>query len=224
MSENPTKTQNVTCPRQLFGKDLPSELKGKLNSGHNLLVQGDFNLNYDDLHTWMLGLGLENVIAKKHGKGPTSYNRSNEDTIDHIFGTPNFNIPSGGFLAYGRLLSDHRGLWVDIPNHMLYGYNPPQLVFHFARRLKLNDPRVAAKYLTYLHSAMMEHDVFYRMDNLHRRTVYPLPINLAEEYELLDTLICTLMDKAKKMQETSHRQNSLVSDIQKMLPDLGMLV
>ena len=129
ISEHKAQLQDVTCPRQLFGKDLRLELKSKLDAGHNILVQGDFNSNYDDLHTWMLGLGLENVIAKKHGRGPTTYNRSNKDAIDHIFGTANFNIQSGGFLAYGRLLSDHRGLWVDIPNHMLYGYNPPNLSF-----------------------------------------------------------------------------------------------
>ena len=204
ISEHKAQLQDVTCPRQLFGKDLRLELKSKLDAGHNILVQGDFNSNYEDLHTWMLGLGLENVIAKKHGRGPTTYNRSNKDAIDHIFGTANFNIQSGGFLAYGRLLSDHRGLWVDIPNHMLYGYNPPQPVFHFARRLKLKDPRVVSKYLTFLHSSMREHDVFYKMDNLHRRTVYPLHTNLAEEYELLDTLICTLMDKAEKQCRKLH--------------------
>ena len=110
MSENSFETQNVTCPRQLFGTDLRSELKNKLDAGHDLLVQGYFNSHYDDLHFWMLALGLDNLITKKHGKGPTTYNRSNVDAIDHIFGTPNFNIQSGGFLVYGRLLSNHRGL------------------------------------------------------------------------------------------------------------------
>ena len=204
MSENDCATQNVTCPRQLFGKDLRSELRNKLEAGHNLLVQGDFNSNYDDLHSWMLELGLENIIAKRHGRGPTTYNRSNADAIDHIFGTSNFHIQSGGFLAYGRLLSDHRGLWVDIPNHMLYGYNPPQPVFHFARRLTLKDPRVVSKYLVFLHSSMKEQDVFYRMNNLHKRTVYPLPTNLADEYEALDELVCTLMDKAEKQCRKLH--------------------
>lgn len=87
---------------------------------------------------------------------------------------------------------------MDIPNHMLCGNNPPQLVFHFARRLKLNDPRVVSKYLSFLHSAMKEHDVFYRMDSLHRRTVYPLSTKLADEYEVLDELIYILMEKAEK--------------------------
>ena len=109
MSENSCATQNVTCPRQLFGKDLRSELKSKLEAGHNLIVQEYFNSHYYDIYPWILGLGLENIIAKKHGRGPTNYNRSNVDAIGHIFGTSNFHIQSGGFLAYG-LLSDNRGL------------------------------------------------------------------------------------------------------------------
>lgn len=95
MSENSCATQNVTCPRQPFGKDLRSELKSKLEAGHNLIVQGDFNSHYDDLYSWMLGLGLENIIATKYGRGPTTYNRSNVDAIDHTFGTSKFHIQSG---------------------------------------------------------------------------------------------------------------------------------
>ena len=117
--------------------------------------------------------------------------------IDHIFGTSNFNIKHGGFLVYGILISDHRGLWLDIPNHMLFGYNPPQPVFHFAIRLKLNDPRVVAKYLTYLHCEMKERDIFHRMDKLQKRNLYPLTQYLAEEYERLDALIFQLMDAAE---------------------------
>ena len=83
-------------------------------------MQGDFNSKYEDLHTWMLVLGLENIIAKKHGKGLITYNRYNNEATDHIWGTPNFNIRSGGFFAYGRLLNDHRGLWLDITNHILF--------------------------------------------------------------------------------------------------------
>ena len=65
MSENKDNFPDVSCPTQLFGKYLYAELKNKLDNGHNLIVQGDFNSQYDDLHIWMFGLGLENIIAKK---------------------------------------------------------------------------------------------------------------------------------------------------------------
>ena len=121
MSENAATLPDISFPRQLFGKDLHSDLQKKLDLSHNLIVQGDLNSHHEDLLSWMLELGLEDIIAKKHGLGPTTYNRSADAPIDHIFGTCNFNIKHGGFLAYGRLLSDHRVLWVDIPNHMLFG-------------------------------------------------------------------------------------------------------
>ena len=121
MSENATTLPDISCPRQLFGKDLHSDIRKKLDLGHNLIVQGDLNFHHEDLLFWMLELGLEDIIAKKNLLGPTTYNRSADAPIDHIFGTFNFNIKHGGFLAYRRLLSDHLGLCVDIPNHMLFG-------------------------------------------------------------------------------------------------------
>ena len=108
---------------------MQSETQSKLDKGHNLIIQGGFNYNYKDLHKRMLKLGINDIIAKQHGKGPTTYNRSSDSPIDHIFCTANLTITNGGFLANGKLLSDHRGLWVDIPNHMLFGYNPPQPEF-----------------------------------------------------------------------------------------------
>ena len=79
---------------------------------------------------------------------------------------------------------------------MLYGYNPPQLVFHMARRLKLTDPRVVARYITYLHCAMEDNDLFYLMDVLHKVTSL-LPQHLIDDYEAIDVLVCKHIDEAE---------------------------
>ena len=97
MSENATIIPDTPCPRQLFDIDLQLEIQSKLDQGHNLIIQGGFNSNYEDLHKWMLELGLNDIIAKKYGKGPTTYNRSSESPIDHIFGTSIFTITNGCF-------------------------------------------------------------------------------------------------------------------------------
>ena len=88
-------------------------------------------------------------------------------------------------------------MWVNIPYHLLFEYNPPQPVFHMVRRLRLNDPRGITKYLTYLHISMVDHDQFHRMNDLHRRTVCPLPNHLAKEYKAIDRLVCKLMNEAE---------------------------
>ena len=95
-------------------------------------------------------------------------------------------------------MSDHRGVWVDIAKLLLYGYTPPQPHFFNTRRLKLDDPRVVARYLTYLHSSMQDHDLFNRMNELHTASRYPLPQYLIDNYEEIDCLVGRLMDEAEQ--------------------------
>ena len=190
---------DITCPRELFGHDLKRLVESRQIAGHQIILQGDFNAEYDLLEEWMLDLGLVDLIKKKHKwKGPRTCTKSKDSPIDAIFGSPIFETRFCGFLAFGRLLSDHRGLWIDIPKILLYGYNPPFIVSPLARRLKLDDPRVVEKYLTYLHSSMKDHNLFQRMDLLHSKTVYPLPQHLIEEYERIDELVNRLMEEAEE--------------------------
>ena len=200
MASNPDKfPSDITCPRELFGFDLKNLVESKQVAGHQIILQGDFNAEYDLLEEWMLDLGLVDLIKKKHGcKGPRTCTKSKDSPIDAIFGSPIFDTLACGFLSFGRLLSDHRGLWMDIPKVLLYGYNPPAIVNPLARRLKLDDPRVVEKYLTYLHCSMKEHNLFERMDLLHSQTVYPLPQHLIDEYEAIDVLVNRLMEEAEQ--------------------------
>ena len=45
---------------------------------------------------------------------------------------------------------------------------------YHARRLKLADPRVVEKYLPYLYSAMQDHDIFQKMEDIHNVAIYSL--------------------------------------------------
>ena len=78
--------------------------------GHQLIIQGDFNSEYEDLKPWMNDLRLADLIGKKHGKNPRNHTRSKDSPIDCIFDTANFRILRGDYLSFGRLDSDHRGL------------------------------------------------------------------------------------------------------------------
>ena len=127
--------------------------------------------NYDpNLKKWMQDLGLVDLIAQRHGASPKTHIRSKDAHIDCIYGSSHFNIARGGFFSFHKLLSDHRGVWVDIPKFLLYGYNPPKPTFPSARRLKLNDPRVVHRYTSILLDSMHQQDLFHRMDSLHQRT------------------------------------------------------
>ena len=198
MAKNKENIPDITCPRQLFGLDLKAEIGRYIDKGHSIIVVGDFNSQYEKLASWMLDSGLCDMIASRHGVCPVTCNKSAQDPIDVIFGSPNLKISKGGLLSFGKLMSDHRGLWIDIPKFLLYGYNPTQPVFPSARRLKLQDPRVVTKYLTYLHNSMQDNDLFMKMDALHKNATSPLSQRMIDEYESMDVLICRLMDEAER--------------------------
>ena len=148
----------------------------------------------------MRDLGLQELMEKRHETITQTCKKGKHNTpIDCVFGTANFSAIRGGYLSYSRLLGDgHRGIWVDIPKYLIYGYNPPLPIFPSARRLKLIDPRVVEKYLTYLHCSMRDNDLFHRMDELHRDAIFPLSQRLIEEYEEIDMLVCRLMVEAEE--------------------------
>ena len=63
-------------------------------------------------------------------------------SIDGIFVSPHLRATAAGYLSFGKLMGDHRGLWMDLPVELLCRYNHPSSNFARARRLKLSDPRV----------------------------------------------------------------------------------
>ena len=204
MANNKATLPDVDCPRQLFGIDLQNEIGQLVTKGHNIIIMGDFNSHYDNLSRWMLDMGLIDLIATKHGKCPITHTRSVNTPLDIIFGSANLNITKGGYLSFNKLLSDHRGIWVDIPKHVIHGYNPQHPVFPSARRLKLRDPRIVKKYLTHLHSAMSDNDLFHKMNKLHQQSSSHFTQKLIDEYESLDDLVCRLMDTAEKQCRKIH--------------------
>ena len=200
MAENNIDVPNdIACPRQLFGYDLKQLIDEKEGLGHQIIIGGDFNSEYKELNDWMLHSNLNDLLKTKHGSGPRTFKRSKDSPIDCFFGSSNIKIRSGGFLSFGRLQSDHRGIWIDIPIRIIMGHKPAPITYFQARRLKLEDPRIRKKYAEYLHKVCASSNYYSRMDTLHRRTVYPLPIDLALEYEQLDEELETYMELAEKI-------------------------
>ena len=183
MAEHKDEIPETKCPRQLFGLDLKNKIEEKIELGHQIIVMGDFNSEYKNLKKWMGEMGLIDLMFEKHGPCPPTHQRSKVDPIDCIFGSPSFSIARGGYLPFHKLISDHRGIWIDIPKFMLYGYNPPAPVFPSARRLKTNDPRIVDKYLAILFQEMNKLDLFNRMQKIHEYADYFNNQQIRDEYE-----------------------------------------
>ena len=117
---------DITCPRQLFGYDLSLFLSQLNDQGVKIVLMGDFNSDYPKLEHWMSVHGLFDVVKETHGPCPITYNRSSRDPLDAIFASAHIVSRNNGFLSFGRLAGDHRGVWADIPEILIYGHNPPQ--------------------------------------------------------------------------------------------------
>ena len=146
----------------------------------------------------MLDFSLEDLLAQKHGLELRTYKRSKDCPIDCCFDSPSIKVSRGGYLSFSRLQSDHRGVWINIPIRTLLGHRPPAITYFQVRRLKFVDPRIRKKYQKHLAKSCHLHDIFVRMDDLHRRTVYPLSSKLAKEYKQLDKEIEKHMENAEK--------------------------
>ena len=137
------------------------------------------------------------LLNQKHGTCPITYQRSHTDPIDCCFGDGSIRISKGGCLSFGRLISYHRGLWMDIPNEILFGFKPPPLTHPSARRLKMKDPRCVKRYNDMLHNDCEKEHMYQRMDTLHSTVSDPMTVQQMEEYEFLDAKLCKMMDNAE---------------------------
>ena len=198
MAENKESVpDNIVCPRQLFGYDLRKAITKYTNMGNQMIVCGDFNSEYSGLSEWFLDEGLQDIIAEKNGKMPITYQRSKEDPLDCVFGSPSIKITNGGCLSFDKLISDHRGVWFDIPNETLFGFNPQQINHPEARRLKMVDPRVVKRYNDFLHERCVNDNLYAKWDKLHKLATKKLTNEMMNEYENLDLLLEKHMEKAE---------------------------
>ena len=198
MAEHQDKIPETNCPRQLFGLDLKQKIEEKIELGHQIIVMGDFNSEYKNLKKWMGKLGLIDLMFEKHGPCPPTHQRSHTDPLDCIFGSPSLMIARGGFLPFHKLISDHRGVWIDIPKILLYGYNPPAPIFPSARRLKTTDPRIVDKYLAILFQELNKMDLFMRMQKIHELASHSTNQQILDEYEEIYSCSMGAMEFAEK--------------------------
>ena len=188
------------CPIKQFWVDLVEELKVWRAAGEQLIVMGDFNEDTDIVEKRLASLHLKDVLRARHDSPLPPTHQRGSVPIDGILATPTLaaTMSCGGYLAFGTLLGDHRGVWMDVPLSAMLGYDMANVSSPQARRLKLEDPRVVHKYQMLLLTYCRDNDLFIRAHNLRRRSVYPLPPELQREYEALDAIRVNGMNYAER--------------------------
>lgn len=173
-------------PIKRFWLDLGKDILKWKAKGEQLILAGDWNENITghNITEWMELFGLKEAVTELHpGTPPPTYHRGSEP-IDGIFVSKELSPSRSGYLDFGELPGDHRGIWIDIPNIQVLGYKMKDIIKAKARRLKLDDPRVINKYLKDLHTIFVRRRVYSRLKALKQACMGSnLPSSHQELYE-----------------------------------------
>ena len=128
------------------------------NKGHNVIIGMDAN---NDVRRGKITKSLEEIgmfktIMKFHkdkGTPATFTTNKNFKVIESIWTSPGIHILCCWFFSFHDLLgfdSNHRLIWADICNQLLYGHKPQKIFWAPAYKVKSNDPAIRVKKLTYI--------------------------------------------------------------------------
>jgi hypothetical protein len=84
--------------------------------------------------------------------------------------------------------SDHCCLWFDVLINFIFGHEMPPTNKPQTRRLKCNDPMVVRTFNQYYFEFLRKHKLHKRAFRLEADDIYPLPRDLQQQAEQLDTL------------------------------------
>jgi hypothetical protein len=137
--------------------------------GERLIDMGNFNDNVigNPIASFFESLNLIELILLKHGKkAPTTFANGSQP-IDGIFGSRELAPLYSGYSAISwGTSSDHRLLWVDIDEAQALNLEPIPYWKPCARRLKLDDQKIVAKFVESRRAHAMQNNLLSRTTNL----------------------------------------------------------
>jgi hypothetical protein len=184
-------------PRDLFTEDLCAALKSWQEVGDQivLILDANENVTKGKFVERLRSVGIFETITLRHGsEGPATFQEGSEP-IDGIFISPTLLHCRSGYI---RGVSDHLGLWVDIPFEIALGHPVSALTRTPPRRLIGNDPRVVTWYNDALEEACERKHIFERAERLTQQMDGPITKSQARELEAIDRLMIKAMKKAEK--------------------------
>ena len=189
-------------PIPIFWRDLAKAITQWQRAGEQLVVMGDWNedVTGQSLSRWMDTFDLKEAITMTHGTNPPPTYHRGSHAIDGIFVSSSIEINRAGYLGFGDIPGDHRGIWIDIPHSSVLGYKMSDIPPASARRLKMDDPRVVKRYQDLLMDYLTAHSMFSRLRNLLQgvKEGHALTAPQIREYEELDSIRTKGMEYASK--------------------------
>ena len=134
LEENNEKILN---PRVHVIDTLIADVRPIIDKGHNVIIMGDFNESIqspEGLGEKMNSIGLYNLMSHKIGNAnlPRTFIRG-KDAIDHVWMTRYLADQTifAGFAPFDtNYMSDHRGIYFDVPKSILFPTTNQKIVSH----------------------------------------------------------------------------------------------
>ena len=199
------------CPSDWLWTDLGTEISEWEANDKQIILIGGCNSEASEVEILMSDHYLLNSICELYGynEAPITYQRSKDCPIDGIYCSASVIAHYRGYPAFGKIVGDHRVLWINITQAALIRFHQHKIILPLARHIRLDEPLTVRRYNTFLHHSFLNYNVYNRITATHTLAVYPPPYHHARSLERLDTLIVELMHKADKMQKKK-RQGKIV--------------
>jgi hypothetical protein len=187
-------------PIERFDRDLCQFIQECMAAGEQVILGIDVNedIRSGSFSKIMRDLGLKDICTHRHGpSNPSTYARGSTP-IDAIYVTANLWSSRCGYLP---VVSDHRVLWIDIPQEQLFGRRLSALPIRTPQRLILQDPRVVEKYITAISNQLQSVHFLDRLQSLRDRMEDKNCSNMArlvDQYNELDAIRCAAILKADR--------------------------
>lgn len=176
-------------PTSRFLYDLKADIKAWQEEGDILIVMGDFNADIrgDLLRVFFGDLSMREIITSKHDptKAPATFHAGSVP-IDGIWASLHIEPLNCGYTPFVNGFGDHRLPWADLSYANAFGHVLPLIERPIARRLRLHDPRIVAKYnsLRLEHAAKQQLGTYISIVNRH--AVYPSRVLTDHAFEIFD--------------------------------------
>ena len=133
-----------------------------------------------------------------YSDAPITYQWSKYRPTDSINCSAPLTENRGGLSSFGRLVGDHRYLWIEINENRLLGFRQHDIIPPTKRKLCLVDLNTINKFNDTPHKIFVKHGMYQKIHYIHNRSIYPHPTHLSWAFEILDKLIIRLMNTEDK--------------------------
>lgn len=171
LSKRKYEDVDIMDPSSLWIADLEKLIQTKMEDNCEIIVCGDFNDNLiqedSEVVSMFSSLGLREVLIEKYRDSgiPPTYERG-QHTIDGVFMSRGLNIHKGGYTSFDHSPSDHRWLWFDIEETLIYGTKVIDPLRPINRRVTPKIPSVQERFNQLVNQYIVQHRMSKKVECL----------------------------------------------------------